>query len=74
MSVSPFHIKGMSLRTSFILSNYLLAGLGIFCPVLSEITAPAFGSLLFAGLAYCFCIEKIQAGNPLFLKRPDIAQ
>jgi protein-glutamine gamma-glutamyltransferase len=47
----------LNLRTGFIISNYLLAGLALTCLTLSEIISVLTGGILIAGLIYCYALE-----------------
>ena len=47
----------MNLRTGFLISNYLLAGLALLCLALSEIFSGITAGILIAGLIYCFALE-----------------
>lgn len=47
----------MRLRTGFILSNYLLAGMGIYCLALSEVVTFAIILTILAALTLCFFLE-----------------
>lgn len=47
----------LNLRTGFLISNYLLAGLALTCLTLSEIFSGLTGGILIAGLVYCFALE-----------------
>jgi len=47
----------LNLRTGFLISNYLLAGLALICLTLSEIFSGLTGGILIAGLVYCYALE-----------------
>ncbi|MGK0180341.1 MAG: hypothetical protein ACI8PD_002148, partial [Nitrospinales bacterium] len=47
----------LNLRTGFLISNYLLAGLALTCLTLSEIFSVLTGGILIAGLLYCYALE-----------------
>ncbi|MEK9628755.1 MAG: DUF3488 and transglutaminase-like domain-containing protein [Nitrospinota bacterium] len=47
----------LNLRTGFLISNYLLAGLALCCLTLSEIFSGLTGGILIAGLIYCYVLE-----------------
>jgi len=47
----------LNLRTGFLISNYLLAGLALTCLTLSEIFSVLAGGILIAGLIYCYALE-----------------
>jgi len=47
----------INLRTGFLISNYLLAGLALTCLTLSEIFSILTGGILIAGLIYCYALE-----------------
>ena len=47
----------LNLRTGFLISNYLLAGLALTCLTLSEIFSALTGGILIAGLIYCYALE-----------------
>jgi len=47
----------MTLRTGLIAFSYLLAGMGIFCLILSEVFSQPAGIVLLAGLAVFFILE-----------------
>ena len=47
----------MKIRTCFITFNYLLAGLGISCLILSETFPGSVNKVLIAGLGLCFVLE-----------------
>ncbi len=47
----------LNLRTGFLISNYLLAGLALTCLTLSEIFSVFTGGILIAGLIYCYALE-----------------
>jgi protein-glutamine gamma-glutamyltransferase len=47
----------LNLRTGFLISNYLLAGLALTCLTLSEIFSALAGGILIAGLIYCYALE-----------------
>jgi protein-glutamine gamma-glutamyltransferase len=47
----------LNLRTGFLISNYLLAGLALACLTLSEIFSVLTGGILIAGLIYCYALE-----------------
>ncbi|MBT3921141.1 MAG: DUF3488 domain-containing protein [Nitrospina sp.] len=48
----------MNLKSAFLICNYLLAGLGLSCLVLSEIYSPLTGLIFAAGLIFCLVLEK----------------
>ena len=48
----------MTLKSAFLICNYLLAGLALACLVLSEIYSPLTGLIFFAGLILCFSLEQ----------------
>ncbi|HIJ49495.1 MAG TPA: hypothetical protein HPP54_00280 [Nitrospinae bacterium] len=47
----------LNLRTGFLISNYLFAGLALTCLTLSEIFSVFTGGILIAGLIYCYTLE-----------------
>jgi protein-glutamine gamma-glutamyltransferase len=47
----------LNLRTGFLISNYLLAGLALTCLTLSKIFSVFTGGILIAGLIYCYALE-----------------
>ena len=48
----------MTLKSAFLICNYLLAGLALACLVLSEIYSPLTGLIFFAGLILCLSLEQ----------------
>ena len=47
----------LNLRTAFLVSNYLLAGLALICLALSEIFSGLTAGILLTGLVYCYILE-----------------
>ena len=47
----------LNLRTGFLISNYLLAGLTLTCLTLSKIFSVLTVGILIAGLIYCYALE-----------------
>ena len=48
----------MTLKSAFLICNYLLAGLALACLVLSEIYSPLTGLIFLAGLTLCLSLEQ----------------
>lgn len=48
----------MSLKSTFLICNYLLAGLALACLVLSKIYSPMTGLIFSAGIILCFILEQ----------------
>lgn len=48
----------MSLKSAFLICNYLLAGLALTCLVLSEIYSPLSALIFSAGIILCFILEQ----------------
>lgn len=48
----------MSLKSAFLICNYLLACLGLACLVLSDIYSPMTGLVFSAGIILCFALEQ----------------
>jgi hypothetical protein len=48
----------MSLKSAFLICNYLLAGLALACLVLSKIYSPMTGLIFSAGIILCFILEQ----------------
>jgi protein-glutamine gamma-glutamyltransferase len=48
----------MTLKSAFLCSNTLLAGLALSCLILSGIYSPTTGLILYAGLALCLALEQ----------------
>ena len=48
----------MTLKSAFLICNYLLAGLALACLVLSEIYSLLTGLIFFAGLILCLSLEQ----------------
>jgi protein-glutamine gamma-glutamyltransferase len=50
----------MTLKSTFLICNTLLAGLALACLVSSEIYSPLTGLIFCAGLSLCFILEKLE--------------
>ena len=48
----------MSLKSAFLICNYLLAWLGLACLILSKIYSPMTGMMFSAGIILCFILEQ----------------
>ena len=55
----------MTLKSAFLICNYLLAGLALACLVLSEIYSPLTGLIFFAGLTHGARSDRERARNIL---------
>ena len=61
----------MSLKSAFLVCNYLLAGLAMSCLVISEIYSPITGLIFYAAIVLCFVLEQsgyipIRPANPIW--------
>lgn len=50
----------MTLKSAFLICNYLLAGLALACLVLSELYSPLTGLIFFVGLILCLVLEQAE--------------